>query len=178
MVMNKAARIFRHFKHLVMPRWHARQPFSGKTLRAIEEVITRCEATHAGQLCFAIEGSLGWTALFEGKTPRERALEAFSHLRVWDTEHNNGVLIYVLLADRCVEIVADRGISSRVSADEWDAVCHDMEVAFRAGDFKRGALAGIEAIGGILGKHFPAQQGDTTELPARPVIVGSGSAQL
>nr|WP_296223747.1 TPM domain-containing protein [Ralstonia sp. UBA689] len=175
--MNTSARIFKHLKHLVMPQRHVRRPFSAKTLHAIEEAITQCEATHAGQLCFAIEGSLGWVALLARRTPRERALEVFSHLRVWDTEHNNGVLIYVLLADRCVEIIADRGISSRVSTGEWEAVCRDMEAAFRAGDFKRGALAGIEAIGGLLSQHFPAQQGSARELPARPVIVGSGAAQ-
>lgn len=116
--------------------------------------------------------------MLEGKTPRERALEVFSHLRVWDTEHNNGVLIHVLLADRSVEIVADRGISSRVSANEWEAVCRDMEAAFRNGDFKCGALAGIEAIGGLLSQHLPAQQGAARELPAWPLIVGSGAAQL
>lgn len=174
--MNKAARALKHLKHLVMPHQHVRRPFSSKTLHAIEDAITRCEATHAGQLRFAIEGSLSWAALLQGKTPRERALEVFSHLRVWDTEHNNGVLIYVLLADRCVEIVADRGIASRVPANEWEAVCHDMEAAFRSGEFKRGALAGIEAIGGLLSKHFPTQQGAAVELPARPVVVQSGSA--
>lgn len=176
MVMNKAARIFKHLQHLVMPHRHVRRPFSTRTLHAIEEAILQCEATHAGQLCFAIEGSLGLTALLKGETPRERALEVFSDLRVWDTEHNNGVLIYVLLADRCVEIVADRGISSRVTAVEWEAVCRDMETAFRAGDFKRGALVGIETIGRLLSKHFSAQQGGKSELPSRPVIVASGAS--
>lgn len=176
MVMNKVARIFKHLQHLVMPHRHVRRPFSTRTLHAIEEAILQCEATHAGQLCFAIEGSLGLTALLKGETPRERALEVFSDLRVWDTEHNNGVLIYVLLADRCVEIVADRGISSRVTAVEWEAVCRDMEAAFRAGDFKRGALVGIETIGRLLSKHFSAQQGAKSELPSRPVIVASGAS--
>lgn len=176
MVMNKAARIFKHLKHLVMPGRHVRRPFSSKTLHAIEETITQCEATHAGQLCFAIEGSLSWAALLEGKMPRARALEVFSHLRIWDTEHNNGVLIYVLLADRCVEIVADRGIASHVPAIEWEAVCRNMEAAFRAGDFKHGALAGIEAISGLLSQHFPTQQQASRELPAKPVIVGGGAA--
>lgn len=174
--MNKAARIFKHLQHLVMPHRHVRRPFSTRTLRAIEEAILQCEATHAGQLCFAIEGSLGLTALLKGETPRERALEVFSDLRVWDTEHNNGVLIYVLLADRCVEIVADRGISSRVTAVEWEAVCRDMEAAFRAGDFKQGALVGIETIGRLLSKHCAAQQGAKSELPSRPVIVASGAS--
>ncbi|CAJ0784260.1 hypothetical protein R8510_05236 [Ralstonia chuxiongensis] len=176
--MNKIARVFKHLVHLVMPHRHVRRPFSTRTLHAIEEAILECEATHVGQLCFAIEGSLGLTALLKGETPRERALEVFSDLRVWDTEHNNGVLIYVLLADRCVEIVADRGISTRVPADEWDAVCRDMEAAFRAGDFKRGARAGTEAIGRLLSKHFPAQQLAARELPARPVIVGGGAAHI
>ncbi|MEF3061652.1 TPM domain-containing protein [Ralstonia solanacearum] len=175
--MNQAARMFRHLKHIVMPHRHVRRPFSGTTLRAIEDAIARCEATHAGQLCFAIESTLGWAALLEGTTPRERALEVFSNLRVWDTEHNNGVLIYVLLADRCVEIVADRGISSRVPAEAWETLCRDMEAAFKAGDFKRGALAGIEAIGRLLSQHFPAPQDGVTELPARPVMLDGGSAR-
>ena len=109
-----------------------------------------------GEIRFAIETSLA--PLHVSRTisaPRARALEVFAHLRVWDTEHNNGVLIYVQLADRDVEIVADRGFEGRVSPAEWEAVCRLMEEHFRAGRFKAGSIAGVDAIGDLLARHFP-----------------------
>jgi uncharacterized membrane protein len=102
--------------------------------------------------------------------PRERALEVFGLLRVWDTEHNNGVLVYVLLADRDVEIVADRGIHRHVGEAAWQRVCETMEAAFRAGRYEQGALAGIEAISALLAGAFP-RGGGADELPNRPVVI-------
>ena len=99
-------------------------------------------------------------------TPRARALEVFAHLRVWDTEANNGVLIYVQLADRSVEIVADRGVASRVTQSEWDAVCRMMEEHFRAGRFKAGSIAGVEAVGALLARHFPLRRRARRRRPA------------
>ena len=108
----------------------------------------------------------------------DRALEVFSHLRVWDTERNNGVLIYVQLADRHVEIVADRGFRDAVSADQWAAVCRRMEQHFGAGRFEAGAVAGVEAVGALIAAHFPATApadadggGAANELPDRPALI-------
>jgi uncharacterized membrane protein len=102
---------------------------------------------------------------------RERAIEVFSELRVWDTELNNGVLIYLLLADHDVEIVADRGIAARVGQEEWESICRDMEQALRRGDLEAAAVGAVQAVSSLLARHFPARPGDRNELPDRPVTV-------
>lgn len=163
--------IKRIVRHLLMTHWQVRRAFPQETLRKIEKAIAESESTHIGQLCFAVEGALSGTSLFKGLSARERAVEVFSQLRVWDTEHNNGVLIYLLLADRSVEIVADRGIHAKVEPGEWDAVCRDMEAAFRRAEYQRGVIAGIQAISQHLGRHFPAQASGKNELSDRPVIL-------
>jgi hypothetical protein len=117
----------RIFRHLLMTRWRVRRAFSARVLSAIESAIRESHRTHAGQVRFVVEGALDSADLFDGLTARERSIDVFSQLRVWDTEHNNGILIYLLLADRDVEIVADRGIDTRVSGEEWEAICRMME---------------------------------------------------
>ncbi len=122
-------------------------------LAAIEQAIKAGEATHAGQVRFVVEGALDGAPLFRGQSARERALDVFSQLRIWDTAHNNGVLIYLLLADRQVEIVADRGIDARVGASGWSKICAGMETDFRSGKFRasgsiRGDRSGVAAAGG------------------------------
>jgi hypothetical protein len=166
--MENVKRIVRH---LLMTHWQVRRAFPQESLRAIEQAIAESESTHIGQLCFAVEGALSFTSLFRGLPARERAVEVFSQQRVWDTEHNNGVLIYLLLADRSVEIVADRGIHAKVESGEWDVVCREMEAAFRRAEYQRGVIAGIQAISQHLGRHFPAQASGTNELSNRPVIL-------
>ncbi|MGH8748288.1 MAG: TPM domain-containing protein [Burkholderiales bacterium] len=161
----------RFLRHLFSDRAAARRAFPAPVLRAIEAEIKAQESLHRGELRFAIEASLPITHLARRLTPRERALEVFGRLRVWDTEHNNGVLVYVLLADRSVEIVADRGIAARVPQPEWDAVCRAMGEAFHAGDFERGALVGLRRIGALLARHFAAGPGNADELPDAPVIL-------
>ena len=104
-------------------------------------------------------------------TPRERALQVFRDLRVWDTELRNGVLIYVLVADRDVEIVADRGAAARISPTEWEAACRLMKSHFRAGRFAEGAVAGVEAVGGLLEREFPPERGNRDELPNQPALL-------
>jgi len=118
-----------------------------------------------------VEASLEWGPLFRGQTARQRAIEVFSRLRVWDTEENSGVLIYLLLADRDVEIVADRGIDARVGAAEWERICKEMESLFRQGRFEEGVVTGIAAITEHLVRHFPARKGDLDELPNAPVVL-------
>jgi uncharacterized membrane protein len=107
-----------------------------------------------------------------GRAPRDRAKEAFSLLRVWDTEHNTGVLVYILIADHAIEIVADRGIAAKVPEAEWQAVCARMQRDFTTGDYEKGSLAGVTAIGEILARHFPANGSrNPDELPDRPVFL-------
>src|ERR1700748_1696241 len=127
-------------KHLLLHRRHARRLFPRKTLAAIEQAIKAGEATHAGQVRFVVEGALDGAPLFRDQPARERALDIFAQLRIWDTAHNNGVLIYLLLADRKVEIVADRGIDAKVGSAGWEAICRSMEADFKVGNFAGGAI--------------------------------------
>jgi uncharacterized membrane protein len=164
-------------RHLFMPPWAWRRAFPQATLDAIEAAVGDSEMRHGGEIRFAIENSLAPALAWRGMSGRERAIEVFSQLRVWDTEHNSGVLVYLLLADHDIEIVADRGIAARVEASAWEAVAQAMEAAFRQGEYRRGALAGIEQIGALLAAHFPLS-GDSSpsgnnpdELANRPVIV-------
>jgi uncharacterized membrane protein len=161
--------IKRWLRHLMMPPWRVRQLFPKPTMRAIEQAIRTSERAHGGQIVFAVEAALDPGPLLRGASARDRAVEVFSQLRVWDTERNNGVLIYLLLADHDVEILADRGLNAAVSAPEWEVICRDMEQAFRAGRFEDGALAGIRAVGEVLARHYPG--GSANALPDRPVIL-------
>lgn len=163
--------IMRILRHLLTPAWRTRHVFPPHHLRAIQHAIRTSESSHGGEIRFAIEAALDIGPLLRGQTARERALQLFSELRVWDTEQNNGVLIYVLLADRDVEIVADRGVHARVGIGDWEAICREMESAFRAGNFADGAIAGIAATGRLLAQHFPRRRGDRDELPDKPVIL-------
>ena len=161
----------RLFRHLLMPPWRVRLAFPPRTLHAIEAAIRECEKTHAGEIRFAVESELHLFALLRGQPARDRAVQVFSHLRVWDTEHNNGVLIYLLLADHDVEIVADRGVHAHVGAEGWEKICRDMETSFRAGKFEEGVLHGIRAVGAHLTRHYPAQGKGRNELEDRPVVL-------
>ena len=167
--------IGRLVRHAAAVHWRTRLTFPSSTLDAIEQAIAAVERTHAGEIRFAVETALTPLHILNGMAPRDRALEVFGLLRVWDTEHNNGVLIYVLMADRGVEIVADRGFKDRVSAAEWEAVCRLMEEHFRAGRFKIGSIAGVDAIGNLLARHFPPGptplEQSANQLPDRPILL-------
>ena len=158
-------------RHLLEHRWRERRIFTPKVLARIEAAIKAGEATHAGQVRFVVEGALDGAPLFRNQSARERALDVFSHFRIWDTAHNNGVLIYLLLADRDVEIVADRGIDAKVGHAGWEAICQAMEAEFRSGRFEQGALKGIEAVSRELAKNFPRTTGGPNELPDQPVVI-------
>lgn len=165
------ARILRHF---LTGRAVVRRLFPHASLVAIEQAIKRSEISHEGEVCFAVEAALDTLPLLRDQSARERAVEVFSQLRVWDTEHNNGVLVYLLLADRDVEIVADRGINVKVGGEEWERICREMETAFRQGHFESGVIAGISAVGSHLQKHFLTareREGRENELPDTPVIL-------
>jgi uncharacterized membrane protein len=165
----------RLLRHAAATHWRTRLQFPAATLDAIEEAIRRTEAAHGGEIRFAIETALPPLHILNNLTPRARALDVFSHLRVWDTAANNGVLVYVQMADRNVEIIADRGISERVSQVEWEAVCRSMEVHFRGGRFQAGSVAGVEAVGNLLARHFPASVArlphPRNQLPDRPTLL-------
>jgi uncharacterized membrane protein len=154
-----------------MGRAAVRRVFPLRTMNEIENAIRVTEARHAGQIRFAVEASLELAPLLAGQAAQQRAIDVFSKLRVWDTEHNNGVLIYLLLADHDVEIVADRGIHVRLGTEVWEAICREMEAAFRAGHFEAGVLAGIHAVGEHLLHHFPARIGKANEMPDSPVVL-------
>ena len=150
----------------------ARRRFPPATLDAIQHAIAASEHRHRGEIVFAVEGSLPLAEAFTRRTPRERAHEVFARLRVWNTEQNTGVLVYLLLAEHAIEIVADRGIAAKVAEDEWRQVCALMQARFAHGDYQGGAIAGIEAITAILVRHFPADGGPhRDELPDRPVVL-------
>ena len=163
--------IGRIFRHLFSDFWSVRRAFPPDVIAAIEREIGAQETRHSGELRFAVEASLPLNDLVSGVSGRERAIELFSRLRVWDTEQNTGVLIYLLLADRDVEIVADRGIHLKVGEAGWEAICKEMEREFARGDFRQGVLRGVQAISDLLGKHCPPRPDNPDELSNRPVIV-------
>ena len=161
----------RVFRHLFAPDWLAVRVFSRAALKRIEDAVRQSETSHRGELRVAIEAGVGLLPLLRGVTPRGRALDAFARLRVWDTEENSGVLIYLQLVDRGIEIVADRGISAMVGQAQWDAICRRMEETFRARRFEEGVLEGIADITTLLSSHFPARSENPDELPDRPVVL-------
>ncbi len=154
-----------------MTQGRVRRIFPRAAVQAIETAIQASERAHVGEIRFVVEGALDGVPLLRGQTPRERAIEVFSQLRVWDTEYNNGVLIYLLLADRDVEIVADRGISAKVPQVEWDEICRTMEAAFQAANYQAGVISGIEAVSRHLMNTFPAHDAGRNELADRPLLL-------
>ncbi|WP_295754574.1 TPM domain-containing protein [Undibacterium sp.] len=158
-------------RHLFTSHSHVNRVFPHHTLMAIERAIKASETAHVGEIRFVVEGALDSSPLFKGQSARERALDVFSQLRIWDTEHNNGVLIYLLLADRDVEIIADRGIHAKAGSHEWDSICRQMETAFKQANFEGGVVGGIQAVTQHLTKHFPAAADDRNELPDKPVVL-------
>jgi uncharacterized membrane protein len=163
--------LMRILKHLWYGNMHVSNRFPKAALDRIQAAVAAAEARTSGEVRFAVEASLDPKPLFAGQAARERALEVFGSLGVWDTEANNGVLIYLLLADRDVEIVADRGIHAKVGAAGWEEVCKAMEAEFRAGRFEEGTLKGIAAVGRLLEAHFPKAGQDPNELPDRPALI-------
>ncbi len=163
--------IKRWLRHAFMPPWRWRVLFPKTVLTDIEKAIKHSEQQHSGELRFAVENTLALGKVWRGMSARHRAVEVFSNLRVWDTEENSGVLIYLLLADREVHIVADRGITRLVAQAEWDAVAEAMQKEFHKGDFLRGSLQGIERITMLLATHFRPAEANCNELSDKPVIV-------
>jgi uncharacterized membrane protein len=161
----------RTLRHLLATRAGTKRRFSDAVTKSIDEAIGAAEKRTSGEIRFVIETALELPELWSGVTPRERALHVFSSLHVWNTELRNGVLIYVLVADRDVEIVADRGATALIGPGEWEAACRLMEAEFRAGRFAQGARAGVDAVAALLAKHFPARAVNRDELPNQPILL-------
>lgn len=161
----------RVLQHLFTDHRSVRRAFPEAAMRRIRDMIAEQERRHDGELRFAVEPSLPLSHLVRGQDARERAIEVFGQLRVWDTEHNSGVLIYLLLADKRVEILADRGIHAKVGATAWEAICGEMQRAFAAGRFEAGVNLGIAAISDLLAAHFPPLADNPNELPDEPVVL-------
>ena len=170
--MTRRNLLRRLWSHLCTDHATVRRTFSKQSLQRIETLIAAGEFEHRGQLRFAVEAALPLTRLFHGAKPRERALEVFGSLGIWDTAENCGVLVYLLLADRDVEIVADRGIHAQVGTAAWEAICHKMEKAFRAGRFGEGVEEGLAEINALLVRHYPREGRPAgNELSDRPVLL-------
>ncbi len=161
----------RFFAHLITSRGAVARVLPELALSRVQQAIEASEASHRGELRFAVEAALDPADLLRGVSARDRAVQVFSDLRVWDTAENNGVLIYVLLADKDFEIVGDRGIHAHVGPAGWEAIARRMEALFRAGEFERAVLKGVEEVGEALRAHFPRRPTDVNELPDRPAIL-------
>ena len=163
--------LLRLLRHLWTAIWPVRAAMTPAVRAAIEAEIAATESRHAGEIRFAIEQALGLPQLCRGVTARQRALQLFAGLGVWDTEQNNGVLIYVLLADHCVELVADRGIAARVPIEEWRQLCGEVEARYRSADYIGGSQVAVRGVARCLARHFPHAGADRDELPNQPVLL-------
>ena len=161
----------RFWRHVVMSPMRAARSFPSTTLDAIQREIAAHEKLHRGEVCFVVEAELETAQLWAGLSSRDRAREVFALQGVWNTEENNGVLIYVLLADHKVEIVADRAIEARVGPEGWTRVVADIDRFFAEGRFEEGAIAGVRAVSDLLAAHFPARGEGANELADRPVMI-------
>lgn len=163
--------VLRVLKHAFCLPWQLGRAFPAAALRDIERAITASETRHSGELRVVVEAAQHPLAVWRGQTARDRAIEVFSLLRIWDTAHNNGVLIYLQMADHDIEIVADRGIQSRVGDAVWAALCRQLEARFARGEFRDGALDCVEAVTQELARHFPPDGHPHNELPDRVVLL-------
>jgi len=163
--------MLRLFKHLFSPAWLMHRRFPVAVLSDVQRAITTTEREHGGELRFVVEHALEPLQIWQGLTARERALQVFGQLRVWDTEANNGILVYVLMAERAVEIIADRGIARRVPQPQWDQLCAQLQACFAQQRFREGALLAVEASATLLRQHYPVAGARSNELPDQPVLL-------
>lgn len=161
----------RLFRHLLTTKGTAGRTFPPETLKAIEAAIATGEQRHRAEVRLVIEHSLPMDAVFARVDPRQRAIALFSQLRIWDTEENCGVLVYINIADRKVEIVADRDVSRRVTQEEWNAVCRTMTEGFKRGEFRDSAAAAMQKLNALLEKHYPTEGAHPNQLPNQPIML-------
>lgn len=160
----------RLLQHLLHTPLATRRAFPAATQDAIHHAISAGERTHRGEIRFVVEGDWPLGELLAGKTVRERALEVFGLTRVWDTEENTGLLIYVLVCEQRAEILADRGLHAAAPDGTWDTVCQEMLEAFRAGRFEAGSVQAVQRVSAVLARHFPAGADNPNELPDHPIV--------
>ena len=164
--------VARIFRHRLMDESDTHKAIPADMLQRLASRVAASEKRHSGEVRICVEASLPTSYLWRDASTRERAVSMFGKLRVWDTEHNNGVLIYLMLAEHAIEIVADRGIDSHVSRADWQAMVARMGAAFREGRFEDGLTQALEEVSALLYEHFPlaAGQPDSNELPDEPVL--------
>lgn len=168
-MIKRLQRILRH-------RWlddaDTRRALPAPVLERLATRVRASEQRHTGEIRIYVEAGLPLSYLWRDATPRERAIAMFGKLRVWDTAQDNGVLIYLLLAEHAIEVVADRGLSRHVGTDRWQEIVQGMREAFRAGRYEEGLAEAVDAVTGLLVQHFPATpgQGNVNELPDEPVL--------
>jgi uncharacterized membrane protein len=165
-------RLLRILKHRAWDETDTRRAIGPDVLRRLQQRVQASERQHSGEIRVCVEAGLPLSYLWRGLSARDRAITMFGKLRVWDTEHNNGVLIYLLLAEHAIEIVADRGINAHVSAAQWAAIIHTMREAFKARRHEQGLHAAIDAVDALLRQHFAlaAGQHNPNELPDEPAL--------
>ena len=164
--------VSRLLKHLWMDADDSRRAIPPDMLERLMRRVAASEQRHSGEIRICVEGGLPLSYLWRGANARERALSLFGKLRVWDTEQNNGVLIYLLLADHAIEIIADRGLKQHVTPQQWQAMVASMAGAFRQRRYEDGLTAALGEISALLVQHFAidAEQANPDELPNRPLL--------
>ena len=178
--VGEMASIFQRLARLVRHRcaeWQLGKVLPPATLKELEQLIAQSELGHSGQVRICVEAGLPFSYIWRDATARERGLSMFSKLRVWDTEHNNGALIYLLLADHAIEIVADRALERSMTPEQWQTLVSDMSAAFRQNQFAPGLKAALERVSAQLIAHFPRQTAADSDsvleidnLPDSPVV--------
>lgn len=163
-------RLRRALAHLFTPPARLRRLLSEMDSRSIADAIARSERKHRGEICVVVEPALDLGDVFRGVTTRERALQLFSAKRVWDTEENNGVLIYFLLADRALEIVADRGVVRHWNSRDWEQLSREIEQQIREQGLRSAIIHGIQKLGVLLTTYYPSRENDRNEIPDTVVM--------
>jgi uncharacterized membrane protein len=171
--VNKGNRLTRIVKHRWMDESDVRRALDEAAMQRIEQRVAASEKRHSGEIRVCVEAGLPWSYLWRRLTARDRAIMMFGKLRVWDTAANNGVLIYLLLAEHAIEIVADRGLNAHVSHEQWQSIVQGMREAFRARRFEEGLNAAVDAVDALLTRHFPITDGavNPNELPNPPFVL-------
>jgi len=167
--MNRLLRVLRH---RMLDERDTRRAIGPAVVERLQQRVAASERRHSGEIRLCVEAGLPLSYLWRGLSARERAITLFGKLRVWDTAHNNGVLIYLLLAEHAIEIVADRGLNAVVGRTQWAGIVAGMREAFRSRRYEEGLNAAIDAIDALLGQHFALQPGavNPNELPDKPIL--------
>lgn len=168
-MLNKFKRIF---KHRWLDEGNSNRAVPVDMVERLMRRVAASEQRHSGEIRICVEAGLPLSYLWRDAPARERAITLFGKLRVWDTEWNNGVLIYLLLADHAIEIVADRGLNQRVSDAQWKEIVDALGAAIRAGRYEDGLTQALEEVSAMLVRHFPLMPSDANpnELPNRPIV--------